>query len=166
MNLVKVISTKIDNLNMRVVKFFRLGKSDVQEATEVSPFGIDSNPIKDMIAVYASTGEKGDTVIIGYLNKKQIAAVGETRIYSTDANGNVKISIHLKNDGTAEIGGTGDNLVKYIPLKELVDSINNFLNIQLPLISAGIATGGGSYSPPRANFNISDAKIEKLKTSG
>lgn len=163
-NFTKVISTTIDNLNMRLVKVFRLGLSDVQEPTESGPFGIDSNPVKDMIAVYAKTGEKGDTVIIGYLNKKQIAEIGETRIYSTDTNGNVQIAIHLKNDGTAEVGGTGDNLVRYKPVEDLVSEINQFLNQQLPLIAAGITAGGGSYSPGVANFNISNAKIDELET--
>jgi hypothetical protein len=142
-----------------------MGKDDVQEATESSPFGIDSNPIKNMVAVYAKTGEKGDTVIIGYLNKNKIAESGETRFYSTDQEGVEQISFYLKSDGTAELGGNDDNLVRYKPVEDLVAEINQFLNIQLPLISTGIATGGGSYSPGTANFSITDAKIDNLKSS-
>ncbi len=161
----KTISSKIDTLTMRVVKVFRLGKDDVQEATQVTPSGIDSAPIKDLIAVFAQTGDKGETVIIGYLNRKQIAAIGETRIYSTDENGNLKISIHLKNDGTAEVGGTGDNLVRYKPVEDAFKAIEDFLNQQLPLIATGISTGGGSYTPGIPSFAISSAKITALKTS-
>jgi hypothetical protein len=50
-----------------------MGKSDVRECIEVSPYGIDSNPIKDMIALYGPTGENGKDVIIGYLNKNRTA---------------------------------------------------------------------------------------------
>jgi hypothetical protein len=165
MNLVKTISTRVDNLGMRLVKFFRFGKSDVQEVSEVSPFGLDSNPIKDMVAVYAKTADKGDAVIVGYLNKNRLAEIGEFRIYSTNAQGEEQIYIHLKNDGTAQIGGTGDNLVRYKPVEDLVSEINQFLNQQLPLIASGIATGGGAYTPGVANFNISDAKIDELETT-
>ena len=59
MNLVKVISSEIDNTKRRIVKFLRYGKSDVQTSFEAMPFGIDSSPTKDMIAIYAPTGENG-----------------------------------------------------------------------------------------------------------
>ncbi len=164
--LAKTISSVIDNLTRRIVTVYLLGRTDVQEAIQSAPYGIDSNPIKDMVAVFAQTGERGKTVIVGYLNKNQIAAIGETRLYSTDEDGNVKISIYLKNDGTAELAGNEDNLVRFVPLDDFVGALNNFFNQQLPLIASGIATGGGSYTPGTANFNISGAKIDELKTSG
>lgn len=165
MNLVKVDSSSKDSLARRIIKFLRFGKNDVQTSFAVSPYGIDSHPIKNMIALYAETGEKGKTVIVGYINKNAMAEAGEVRLFSTDNNGSEKIFIWLKNDGTAELGGSADNLARYKPIEQLVTNLNNFLNQQLPLIASGIATGGGSYSPGTANFNISDAKINELKSS-
>ena len=52
MNFVKITSTSIDELSRRIIKFLRLGRSDVQDSIQVAPFGFDSCPVKDMIAVY------------------------------------------------------------------------------------------------------------------
>lgn len=162
--LVKILSTSFDKLKSRVVKFTRFGLNDTQTATEVTAFGIDSNPLENMIAVYAETASKGDTVIIGYINKDQLAAPGEMRLFSKAANGDLKTFIWLKANGKIQLGGDADNAVRYSELKNTVDSINQFLNQQLPLIAAGISTGGGSYSPSTANFDVSAAKIDEIQT--
>lgn len=164
MNLVKVLSTEFDNFQRRVIKFLRYGKSDIQTAQEITPFGIDSNPLKDMIAVYGQTGENGKTVILGYVNKNQIAEIGETRIFSQTENGADSFYIHLKNDETLEIGGTAHNLVRYTPLNTALQQQVNAINVELGKIAAGIATGGGAYTPQPISLNISDAKIEEIKT--
>ena len=64
-NLVKVISTEIINSRL-LVKILRYGKSDVQTPKQVSSYGVDSNPVKDMIAVYAKCGSDNNNIIIGY----------------------------------------------------------------------------------------------------
>jgi hypothetical protein len=66
MNLIKIYSSTVDNLQRRVVKFLRFGKDDVRTSFQTGPYGIDHNPIKDMLAVYGETTKNGDTVIIGY----------------------------------------------------------------------------------------------------
>ena len=63
----------------------------MQTSIEAMPYGVDSNPIKDMVAVYSETTGKGETVIIGYLNKNLKAEVGEFRTFSTDSNGGRKV---------------------------------------------------------------------------
>jgi hypothetical protein len=164
-NFVKVISSAIDNLHRRVVKFYRLGKSDVQTAIEAGPYGIDSNPIKDLIAVYAETGEKGKTVIVGYLNKNQLAAAGEVRLYSTDAAGEQQFYIWLKNTGICEIGGAGDFLVRYNELEtafnELQSKFNTFANSYTPGSPSTLGTPP-TVSPSTAD--ITKAKITEIKT--
>ena len=127
MNLVKVISSRIIE-NKRLVKFLRMGASDVREKQEISPFGFDSNPIKDMIAVYSETGEVGKSVIIGYINKNQIAESGESRMYSTDDNGVLKMFLHLKKDGTAEFGGNTKNLTRFQELESGFNQLRTDLN--------------------------------------
>lgn len=162
--LVKTLNTSFDKLKSRVIKFTRFGLNDTQTATEVAPFGIDSNPLINMVAVYAETASKGDAVIVGYINKDQLAASGEMRLFSKSANGDLKTFIWLKADGKIQLGGVVDNAVRYSKLKDTIDSVNQFLNEQLPLIAAGIATGGGSYSPGTANFDVTAAKIDEIQT--
>lgn len=173
MNIVKVISTKIVS-NKRLIKFLRFGKSDVQENNEVGPFGFDSNPIKDMAAVYAKTSQNGESVIIGYINKNQISDIGESRIFSTDAEGLLKFYLHLKNDGTAEFGGDTDFMVRFSKLEEAFDEIkmdlNNVINVfnahthpTAPTGPISIPTGAGIPLQPSV-ADISPAKIEEIKT--
>ena len=146
------------------MKFLRFGQSDVQTSIEANPYGLDSNPIKDMVAVYAETTGKGDTVIIGYLNKNLKADVGEFRTFSTDSNGNEKFYIWLKNNGDCEIGGNVDNMVRYQKLADGMLQFQNKLIVQLNLISTGIAAGGGSYVVGDVSIDISQSKINEIKT--
>ena len=70
--LATVISAILGKQDKRDVKVNVMGTGDTQTAIQANPFGVDSNPISDLIAVYAQTGEMGATVLIGYLNKNQI----------------------------------------------------------------------------------------------
>lgn len=164
MNLVKVLSTEFDYLQRRIIKFLRYGKSDIQTAQEITPFGIDSNPLKDMIAVYGQTGENGKTVILGYVNKNQIARIGETRIFSKTENGADSFYIHLKNNETLEIGGTTHNLVRYTPLNTALIQQATDITTELTKISTLISSIGLVYPVVPIQINISDAKIEEIKT--
>jgi hypothetical protein len=170
-NFVKISEIDFDDFGRRIIKFLRLGKDDVQTAEEASPFGIDSSPLKDMVAIYAKTGARGDTTIVGYLNRNKIADLGETRIYSTasDDESDVKMYIHLKNDGTAEFGGTDDNLTRFNKLKEGFDELktdfNNFITTfnthQHP--ETGATTGPPATPGQSSSASIDDAKIEEFK---
>lgn len=171
MNTVKVISTEIDNLKRRVVKFLRMGKFDVQTSIEVSPVGIDSNPVKDMVAIYAETGIKGKTFIIGYLNKNQLADIGELRLYSTDADGGEKFYTWLKNDGTMEIGGNTKNMVRFQELKDGFDELKGDFNTFITAYNSHTHTGnlGAPTTPPASpgqpsTASIDDSKIDEIKT--
>jgi len=121
------------------------------------PYGVDSNPIADMIAVYSPTLQKGRAVIVGYINKNQLAAVGEHRIYSTDSQGNLKFSIWLKNDGTCEIGGNENHLTRF---EELEAGFNQFVQ---DFNSHSHASNGVPPTVP-TSAEISRAKIEEIKT--
>ncbi len=164
MSLVKVISTELDKAKKRIVKVLRFGKDDVQTSIEASPFGFDSNPVKDLIAVYSTTSEKGKTVIVGYLNKDLLAAVGESRMYSTNKSGELQTFIHLKNDGTIELAGSSDNAVRFTPLSSEMQSLAAAINVELALIATGIGAAGGAYTPGTISIDISGAKIDEIKT--
>lgn len=177
MFLTKVDSTEIKD-ELREVKVLRLGDKDVQTANEVSPFGIDSNPLKDMIAIYGETSNNGDTVIVGYLNKNRLAQIGELRIYSTDDKGAEKFYTWLKNDGTMEIGGDTDNMVRYSELEtafnELKSDFNDLVakfnsHIHITTATVGSTPTPGVISPTTTTAtpsaaDITPSKIEEIKT--
>lgn len=181
MQLTKIISTEVDNIGRRVVKFIRFGLRDTRTAEQIGPYGIDSNPIKDMIAVYANTESKGEPVIIGYLNKNALAAIGEFRVFSTDEGGTVKATIHLKNNGVTqmtgdswEIGGSAKNLVKFQELEtgfnQLKTDFNNLVAAYNAHTHAGVTSGVATTAPPPApaqssTASVQNAKVEAIKVA-
>jgi hypothetical protein len=174
MNIItNIISTTFDSVKRRLIKVRVLGLNDIRTAVEVSPFGIDSNPLKDMRAIYAETANKGDRVIIGYINKNQLAAVGEMRLFSTDAHGNLKTYIWIKNDATIEVGGNAHHMTQYEGLQtafnQLKTDFNNLVTKFNSHVHTGVQTGGGSSAitptPGTASTaDITGAKIETVKT--
>jgi hypothetical protein len=118
-----------------------------------------------MVAIYSETGEKGKTIIVGYINKNQLADVGETRLYSTDETGLLKTYCWLKNDGSIELGGNTNNLVRYIPLNAGLQAEVNLINAELVKIAAVLnSLIPGSYTVLPIQIDISTSKIDELKT--
>lgn len=156
--------SSLDSLGRRLVKAYRYGSIDVQTPLQASPYGIDSAPIKDMVAVYSKTDNDDTNIVIGYFNKNLLAQQGETRLFSTDANGNLKTFIWLKNDGQMELGGTADHAVRYQKLQDGLDAMVNLINQNQILIQAGIAAAGGSYTPINVTLNILASKINTITT--
>lgn len=172
MNLVKIYSTAIDLLKRRVPKFLRFGLRDVQTAQVVAPYGIDSHPIKNTIAAYSETSDKGSPIILGYINiskmpeagSEQHAAIGELRLYSTNASGEQKIYIWLKNDGTIELGGSTRNVVKYQELDAGLQQMATDINVELTKIAAVLnSLVPGSYTPLPIVPEISSSKSNNVK---
>jgi len=166
MQITKVISTRIGSATSRLVKILRFGKSDVQEPRQSSAFGIDSNPVPKLLAVYSETSENGKAVILGYININQLADIGECRIYSTDENNSLKAYLWAKNDGDLLVNGDTDNLIRYLKLNQGLQQFVNDLKLELTAIQAGIIAGGGTYTPnPAFHLDISDSKIDNVKTN-
>jgi len=175
MNITKVISTSIKE-GVRFIKLLRFGKSEVQECREIAPFGIDSNSPKDMIAIYSPTQEKGKSIVIGYINKNQLADIGELRMYSTDSNQVEKFFLHLKNDGTAEFGGNSDFMVRYNALETGFNLLKTELNAAVTIFNShvhpytGLVVGTSGNTAPTvtpgipAVATITAAKITEIKT--
>lgn len=175
-NFVKILSSQLKNA-VREIKILRYGKSDVQTPSEILPYGLDSNPIKDMIAMYAPTDQKGETAIIGYINKNQKAGIGEFRTFCTDANGIEKFYTWMKVDGTFEIGGTTNWAVKFNELKiefnKLKDDHNTLANKWNTFCTAYVPGSPTVVGLPPTlatstvianNSNIDNAKNDKIKT--
>lgn len=170
---IKVVSSLVKS-GLRYIKFLRYGPNDVQQAQQIAAFGDDSNPPKGWFAVYAETATKGKPVVIGYFNKNQIAAVGEKRIFSTNSDGEVEFYIHMKANGTCEVGGSADNMVRFSKLKESVDELKNDLTTLKNVFTAwvpvpndggaALKTGSASWAGTALIKNIDAAKIDEIKT--
>lgn len=173
MQLIKVISTRIAAAS-RLVKFLRLGKYDVQEVKVVGPYGVDSAPIKDVVGLYVKTGVKGESVLVGYINKNQLADIGEHRLFSTNSEGQQQTYVWLKNDGILEIGGDDDFMVRYSKMAEAYNEMKTDINNLKTLISTWtpVPTDGGAslqaflatWSGTNLTKNIEDSKIDTIKT--
>jgi len=171
--LVKMLNSTIDG-GIRILKFIRMGKDDVQTAKEVAPFGIDGAPLKDTLALYAETMEPGSPVVLGYVNEDQLAAAGELRMYSLKENGDIAFYTWQKADGTMEIGGTADNMVRYSKLEKAFNDLKADFNALVTAYNAHthpyIDSGSGSTTSPSTSqgqsstADISGAKINEIKT--
>lgn len=156
------IKSSIIEKGYRIFKVMQFG---AKTADECSPFGDDSNPLKDMSAVFVETSSGGEPVIIGYFNENQIAEIGEKRIFSLKEDGSVSSYIWLKNDGKIFLNGNTHNAVRYLPLKQGIDSKDALINAELVKIATAIGTLGGVYVPAPVNTNIVQARIDEIKTS-
>lgn len=167
--LVKIISTRIDSANRRLVKFFRFGKDDVQEVLNASASGDDSPPTENMRGIYVQTSQVGTPVLVGYINDKQIAKPGEKRIFATDQNGNVLLHFYMKDDSTIELGGTGNYAVKFNQLKAEFNELNNKFNSLVTNFNNHVHAANATPIAPvtqalSSTANIDNAKNYKIQT--
>lgn len=174
MNTGKVNGSFKDSIGRLIVKIFRMGGQDVQQVPEATPFGIDTAPPEGMVAIYARTGIKGEEVIVGYVQRDRIAAPGETRIFSVTDGGDISQFIHLRTDGTMEIGGTADYMVRFSELQkgfdqlkqDFNDLVNNYnLHTHVLALSAGTGTAAPTVTQGTpSTASIDDSKIDEIKT--
>ncbi len=165
MKIVEILGNTIDNLDRQIIKILGMGTDDVQEINQTAPFGIDSVPIKDMRGVLAGTASNGDALVIGYINKNAIAEAGETRLFSTDDDGQLQIALHLKKDGTMEIGGDSDFMVRFSALETAYNELQGKWNaFALAYVPGSPATVGLPPTLPQSTGDISAAKIDEIKT--
>lgn len=159
-----------------ILKVLRLGSDDAQTAFNAANFGVDSSPIKNMVAIHGETGVEGQPVIVGYIKPGALAEPGETHLYSTDGDGNDSFRIKLLTDGTAEIGGNADFAVRFNKLKTAFDELkgkhNNLVDAFNSHVHPTAATGPPSTPTPApplipaspSTADIDPAKIDNIKT--
>lgn len=182
---VEVISTAFDKLKRLAVQSLvsgtiKNGYGDVRTPLEVSSYGIDSNPIKGKKAIYITTNTIGYQYILGYIQQDRKSEVGETRVFSTDADGQIQAYIWLKNaDNILELNGNEDNAVLFSKYKEendklkatvdeLVQKWNAFTVSYVPggpsVVGTPPTLSTSNVSPNNSNFDL--AKNEQIKTNG
>src|SRR5690554_160306 len=175
-----IIFGKVKEVATNFIKALIYGKSDVRTAPQSLPYGIDSKPVKDKIAVYCQMENRSKSVMLGFLSKSDKTNPGEMRIYATDQSGAEVFSIMMDNNGYVTFDGVGfnDNLVAYQRLKDEYDKTKEVVDLILGVIKTtpGIQEpGNGSPSAFQAALstavgskitgNISSSKIDKIKTS-
>ena len=153
--LTTTISTAVDSMGRLIQKVRRLGKSDIQTAPLVGPYGIDSNAIENMIAIYSESSVKGQQVILGYINKNAIAEVGGLRLFSTNSAGAEQFYIYLRAGNNLELGGANRHLARFEELETAYNELKGKFNAHTHT-ETGIVT-----SPPLipSTGDISPAKI-------
>lgn len=140
------------------IRMIKVDQFGAKEPYECAPFGFDSNPVKDMTAVYADTSENGEPIIIGYINENQLADVGELRLYNSN-----KGYIWLKNDDTIELNGNSRTIVAFIDLKTELENTINKLNVELTKIQTAITSLGGAYAQVNVEVNIDNSEVKDVK---
>ena len=171
----KYISSALKNAK-RIITVTCFGKNDHSQASEAMPFGVDANPIAGMHAIYSYTSMLGQPVIIGYINTSQLASAGEMRLYATDGNGAIKGYTWLKADGTYEILGNDDNMVRYSKLETAFNELKSDLNSLISKFNSHthiltLSSGTGTAAPTAttdtpSTADITPAKITRIKTIG
>jgi hypothetical protein len=160
--------TKIDGTSVmrlfRWIKVLRMGKNDIQECKQAVPFGVDSNPLKGMVAIYSRASCDGEAAIIGYIHKHNIADIGEIRLFATDDDDNEKFYVWLKKNGTLELGGDSENLTRFSPLNQALTQVTTDINAEFTVIAGLFAGLGVTYVPTPITVDILAAKINEIKT--
>ena len=156
----KVRDFLIEN-GKRILKVQEYGAKTAKVAAN---YGDDSQPLKNMTAIYSPTAVNSEPVIIGYINTNQVAKEGEKRIFSQSLDGSLSFAIHLKTDGSCEIGGNVDNAVRFSALQSSLASSDTLLNAELAKIATAIGSLGGVYTVATVATDISSSKINEIKT--
>jgi hypothetical protein len=160
----KIDSSKFDSLKRRILKVLTFGKSSVNNVYECAAHGVDTNPPKGKKAIVVESVTNGEKFILGYVNESQKSEVGGYRVYATDDQGNEQNNIYLRPDGTIEIGGDTDFMVRYTALETAFNELQQKFNSH---VHPGVQAGPGATSPTTtpSTGDITQSKIEEIKTS-
>jgi hypothetical protein len=160
--LAKYFSSIIEN-GKRIIKSKGIGGS-VMTTKEVGPFGFDAQPPEGMTAIYADTTNADESVIIGYINKNQVAGIGESRMYSVGPSGDVRANILCDSSGRISLNGNVYNSVRYEPLEYGLNSQNVLINAEFAKIALVLnSLAPGSYTVAPVSTNITAAKSDTIK---
>ena len=144
----------------RILKVMQYGP---KTANECGPFGLDSSPLENYTAIYAETANAGESLIIGYIQKNQIAQQGEARLFSLDSNGLLKAEIFCKADGNIILNGGVNSSVRYEPLNTELQKLKSDINTELLKLQTAVTTLGGTYANAPLNLDLTTAKSDTIK---
>lgn len=159
--LTKYFSSIFEN-GKRIIKSKGMGDS-AMTTKECYPFGFDSQALEGWTAVYAETSNRDEAVVVGYINKNQLAAAGESRMYAVGSSGEAVAFVHCKATGTLELNGNEFEAVRFLPLDQALQAQNLLIIAELQKIATSIGLLGGSYIPGTVTINIQPSKSPTVK---
>ena len=164
-NLFKITSTKIDQYpgdieGNSIISTGEASASKGETAQVYGQAGFISRPPAGVKGVRLRIGSLD--IIIGAFNYKVPLPTnpGDTKIYSTDADGNEESTIKLLADGTIEINGTSDFAVAFNDLKTGFDAFVSTFNIHTHPTAA---TGPPSTPTVPSTDSIDASKVDEVK---
>ena len=149
--------SRVKEATKEFIKVLRYGRKDILTPAQYLPYGIDSKPVKESLALFMDTSNSEDYAVVGYSLKSDKTNPGETMIYSTDSEGNDQFYIKLTDSGKCIIGGETDNAVRYSGLNTDLQLFLIELNANL---SASFSSVGGAWTP--VTLDISNSKVDKV----
>jgi len=156
----KLKSSSIEQ-GKRILKVFQFG---AKTAKESSPFGFDSSAPENWTAIFGETSNKGESVIIGYINKNQLAEVGSSRIYAIGSSGEVVGYVHSRASGVLELNGSEFSGVRFQPLKSAIDAKDIQVAGELAKIALVLnSLVPGSYTPGPITTNLTSTESQTVK---
>lgn len=155
----KLKSSSIEQ-GKRILKVFQFG---AKTAKEVGPFGFDSSAPENWTAIYSDTSNKDESIIIGYINKNQLAEVGGSRMYALGSSGEVVGYVYARASGVLELNGSEFSGVRFQNLKAATDQADSLINAELAKVAVSIAALGGSYTPGTVATNLTNTESPTVK---
>lgn len=159
--LAKYFSSVITN-GKRIIKSKGIGGT-AMTTKECYPFGFDSQALEGWTAVYSSTANRDEDVIVGYINKGQLAGAGESRMYAVGSNGELVGFMWCKADGTLELNGSAYTAVRFAPLNTAIENKDTSINTELEKIALAITSLGGIYTPGTITTSLAPAESQTVK---
>lgn len=159
LTLSKLKSSSIEQ-GKRILKVLQFGP---KTAKEVGPFGFDSSAPENWTAIYGETSNKGESVVIGYINKNQLAEVGGSRVYALDSSGEVVSFVYARASGVLELNGSEFSGVRFQNLVQAINAQNVLINAELAKIAVSIGALGGSYTPGTISTNLASSESTTVK---
>lgn len=177
-NLIEISSTKLDSYpgddsGDSIIATLKGSAENGETAQVHGGPGIFSNPAKSVKGVRLRIGSID--VVISAINYKVPfpETPGETKVFSTDGEGEEKAAAIFRTDGTIELNGSDDNAVSYADLKTALDNFKASIDSAIsgaitghthPGVTSGpSSTGPGAGAAPAVTVDISAAKVEEVK---
>ena len=168
-NLFKITSTKIgqypgDNAGDSIIA---TGEGSAGKGETAQVYGINgliANPPKETRAIRLRIGALD--ILIASLNYKIPLPdnPGDSKVYSTDADGNEQATCNFLADGTIEINGNSDFAVAFNDLKTQFDELKTAFNTHTHVYIPGtLATVPTATPLPQSVANIDLAKVDEVK---
>lgn len=137
-------------------------------AEHYGPPGDDSYPLPgDFVAISASVGE-GNYQVDGYWDPKNpgSSGLGERKLYSRDADGNVVGYVLLKNDGTTELSGGQDKVAteqKVADAFAVIQQAANAMAAEAATVMAPSAPALADFATALETIPLTGSSIVKIK---